>query len=188
MITVLTDELLKANGVTYEQLDAVAVSAGPGSYTGLRIGVSAAKGYCYALNKPLIAVSTLQLLFEGIKQQASEGFYYLPLIDARRIDVYAALYDAAGNEIIAPGFFTLNEQFAEKIKPYKNLIVGGNGAEKSSQLLVVGNVRFVNDIVPDARFMVAVAENKFNKGEFADAAYFEPMYINEFQAKLPKAK
>jgi tRNA threonylcarbamoyladenosine biosynthesis protein TsaB len=154
----------------------------------LRIGVATAKGYCYALSKPLIAVPTLQLLFEGIKKKLSGAQYYLPLIDARRMDVYAALYDAAGNEIIAPGFFTINEQFAQKISRYRNLAVGGDGAEKSRQFLTGSNIHFVNNVVPDARLMATIAEAKFNKGEVADTAYFEPMYINEFQAKLPKAK
>lgn len=187
-VTVLVEELLNANNVTYEQLDAIAVSAGPGSYTGLRIGVSAAKGYCYALNKPLISVPTLRLIAEGIKHKVNKASFYLPLIDARRMDVYAALYDANGHEIIPAGFFTIDEVFMESIKAYQGIAAGGDATEKSKPVLSGGDITFTSGIVPDARLMIGIAENKFNNGDFADVAYFEPMYINEFQAKLPKAK
>lgn len=187
-VTVLVEELLNANNVTYEELGAIAVSAGPGSYTGLRIGVSAAKGYCYALNKPLIAVPTLQSIAEGIRHATTNASFYLPLIDARRMDVYAAVYDANGNEVIPSGFFTIDEVFVQSIKAYQGLAVGGDAAEKSKAVLNGSGIIFTTSIIPDARLMTAIAENKFNNGDFADVAYFEPMYINEFQAKLPKAK
>lgn len=189
MITVLVDELLKANNVTYQQLDAIAVSAGPGSYTGLRIGVSAAKGFCYALNKPLIVVPTLQLIAKGMAQKAEgNASFYLPLIDARRMDVYAAVYSAKGEELLPAGFFTLNEEFTSMLSQYENIMVGGDAVEKSKAVLTGSQFAFAEGIVPTANYMAAIAESKFNKRELADVAYFEPIYINEFQAKLPKAK
>ncbi len=189
MITVLVDELLSANNVSYRQLEAIAVSAGPGSYTGLRIGVSAAKGFCYALNKPLIAIPTLQLIAEGIKQKvAGDAHFYLPLIDARRMDVYAAVYSVEGEELLPAGFFALDEEFLSMLSQYENIVVGGDAVEKSKAVLAGSRFAFVEEIFPSANYMVAIAESKFNKGELADIAYFEPMYINEFQAKLPKAK
>lgn len=188
VITVLIEDLLKSNGVEYPQLDAIAVSAGPGSYTGLRIGVSTAKGFCYSLNKPLIAVSTLQLIAEGIKQQENAPEYILCLIDARRMDVYAALYGSAGNEVIPAGFFTLDEEFVARLSSYNSITVGGDAAEKSKAILTGEKFAFVENIRPDARYMAGLAEAKFSGAEFADVAYFEPEYINEFQAKLPKQK
>lgn len=188
VITVLTEDLLKANSIEYAQLDAVAVSVGPGSYTGLRIGVSTAKGFCYSLNKPLIAVSTLQLIAEGIKQQENTPEYILSLIDARRMDVYAALYDSASNEVIPAGFFTLDEEFVARLSSYNSITVGGDAAEKGKAILTGEKFGFVENIRPDARYMAGLAEAKFNAAKFADVAYFEPEYINEFQAKLPKQK
>lgn len=189
MITLLVDELLQANNVTYQQLDAIAVSAGPGSYTGLRIGVSAAKGYCYALNKPLIAVPTLQLIAEGIKQKAvGDARFYLPLIDARRMDVYAAVYSDKGEELLPAGFFTLNEEFISMLSQYENIMSGGDATDKSKTVLIGNQFAFAEGIIPTANYMAAIAESKFHKSELADVAYFEPMYVNEFQAKLPKAK
>jgi tRNA threonylcarbamoyladenosine biosynthesis protein TsaB len=188
VITVLIEDLLKSNGVEYTQLDAIAVSAGPGSYTGLRIGVSTAKGFCYSLNKPLIAVSTLQLIAEGIKKQANAPEYILSLIDARRMDVYAALYDVEGNEVIPAGFFTLDEEFVNRLTGYHKIIVGGDAAEKSKAILTGDKFSFVDSIRPNARYMAGLAEAKFRAADFADVAYFEPEYINEFQAKLPKQK
>jgi tRNA threonylcarbamoyladenosine biosynthesis protein TsaB len=186
-VTVLVEELLNTNNVTYEQLDAIAVSEGPGSYTGLRIGVSAAKGYCYALNKPLIAVPTLQIIAQGIKQQTTDSIFYLALIDARRMDVYAALYTKVLDELLGPGFFTLNEDFAALIN-FPCVAVGGDATAKSKEILAGKDMFFTSGVVPVARLMTALAENKFNNEDFADVAYFEPMYINEFQAKLPKAQ
>lgn len=189
MITVLVDEMLNANNVSYRQLEAIAVSAGPGSYTGLRIGVSAAKGYCYALNKPLIAVPTLQLIAEGIKQKAAgDARFYLPLIDARRMDVYAAVYSAEGEELLPAGFFTLNEEFTSMLSRYENITAGGDAAGKSKAVLTGNRFVFTEGVIPGAGYMAAISESRFHKGELADVAYFEPMYINEFQAKLPKAK
>lgn len=188
VITVLTEDLLNANNVEYAQLDAIAVSMGPGSYTGLRIGVSTAKGFCYALGKPLITVSTLQMIAEGIKHKSRETSFILSLIDARRMDVYAALYDANGVEVMPPDFFTLDEEFVNRLNGYNKIVVGGDAAEKSKAVLVGGNFSFIEHIQPDARYMAPLAEAKFQAGNFADVAYFEPMYINEFQAKLPKAK
>jgi tRNA threonylcarbamoyladenosine biosynthesis protein TsaB len=188
-LTVLVDELLRSNHTTYEQLDAIAVSAGPGSYTGLRIGVSATKGYCYALNKPIVAVPTLQLVAAAIKQQSEkDNAYYLPLIDARRMDVYAALYSSSGAEVLPAGFFTLNESFISMLSKYEAIIVGGDAAEKSKAVLIDSRFSFAHGIIPHASNMAAIAESKFNRNELADVAYFEPMYINQFQPKLPKAK
>ncbi len=187
VITRLIDDLTKSNGILFSQLDAIAVSAGPGSYTGLRIGIATAKGLCYALEKPIIAISTLQALSDGMcLQKVKDNKYYLPLIDARRMDVYAALYSSVGNEIIAPTFSTLDQQFLDSLEPYSKIIVAGDAAEKSKIILRSDRFVFLENIQPDARYMAAIAEKKFQVKNFIDVAYLEPMYINESYAKAPK--
>lgn len=188
-MTVLIDDLVKSNSLSLMQIEAIAVSAGPGSYTGLRIGIAIAKGLCYALGKPLIAVPTLYALAEGMRQQGGAShLYYLPLIDARRMDVYTALYNSNGEEILAPAFSTLNQTLLDSLQPYDKIIVGGDAAEKSRAILNSDRFLFLENIQPDARFMARMAESKFREKDFADVAYFEPMYINESYAKAPGKK
>ncbi len=162
----------------YADLDAVAVSMGPGSYTGLRIGVSAAKGLCYSLNIPLIAVDTLELLARQITVQ--EGVI-IPLIDARRMEVYMAAYDPAYN-IIRPVVAEIitDASFDEYQSP---IHLVGDGAAKCKEIVNASNVTYYDDIIyPSAAQMGPVSYDKYKKSDTVDVAYFEPYYLKDFVA------
>ena len=171
--------------------DAVAVSEGPGSYTGLRIGVSEAKGLAFGLNVPLIAISTLkamccQVMFHT-DTQMEEGALYCPMIDARRMEVYMALYDQALGMVREPSAEVIDEAFVEEILKDRIIYFFGDGADKCKDLLTrYPNARFVKEIRVHARDMLALAIQAFNRGQFADTAYFTPFYLKEFQATKPK--
>ena len=173
--------------------DAIAVSEGPGSYTGLRIGVSEAKGLAFGLNVPLIAVSTLkamccQVMFHT-DIQMEEGELYCPMIDARRMEVYMALYDQALGEVKAPSAVVVDEQWLESLLADKVVYFFGDGADKCKDLLTkYPNARYVKDVRVMARDMLALSIQAFNRGKFADTAYFTPFYLKEFEARLPSRK
>lgn len=172
-------EILKTQS---KKLDAVAVSSGPGSYTGLRIGVSTAKGLCYGLDIPLISVSTLEVLTEqALKlENTTENTLYCPMIDARRMEVYAAFYNEKlelYREIMAD---IIDENSYSEILESHKVYFFGNGAEKCKTTLIHPNARFINDLVPLAENMIALAEIRFNEEYFEDVAYFEPFYLKEF--------
>lgn len=165
------------------QLDAVAVSAGPGSYTGLRIGVSTAKGLCYALHCPLISVDTLQTIALGAR--ASEGCVRA-MIDARRMEVYTALYTKYGVRLTEPEAVIVDEHaFAEELQK-GGVAFCGNGAMKCAAVIQHANARFVDGVHPMASTMAMVAEEKYQQGAFEDVAYFEPFYLKEYMAVKPK--
>src|ERR1019366_8383901 len=131
ILTVFIDELMRNNHFTYNHLDAVAISAGPGSYTGLRIGTSTAKGLCYAMNKPLIAIPTLLTLAIGIQKKvnSSSGFL-LPVLDARRMDIYTTLFDSQFNEVLKTFFATADKDFEKTLASYPEVYVGGSAVSK----------------------------------------------------------
>ena len=192
VVTVFINELLKESGLKPGDLDAVAVSRGPGSYTGLRIGVSTAKGLCYALDKPLIAVDTLEAMAYGMARMADENtslpLLYAPMIDARRMEVYTALFDAQGEkvrdvqaEIIDAGSFAaFREQHI--------ICLAGDGAGKCSQVLVHPNVYYLQKFSVSSKYLVPLAFDRFRNGLFEDTAYFEPYYLKDFVAGVPKVK
>ena len=184
VLTVFIEDLMLKNNLSFQELDAIAVSAGPGSYTGLRIGTSTAKGLCYALNKPLIAVPTLLAMANGImKTVAIPDAAYMPALDARRMDIYTAVFDINGNELLKTQAVTVNEAFAEKLKSFSKLVVFGSGAEKCQQIIKAAGVDFIAEINCDARFMIPLAEERALNEQFEDLAYFEPYYLKEFGAK-----
>lgn len=171
-------------------LEAVAISCGPGSYTGLRIGVSTAKGLCYAKEIPLIAINTLEvlaceLLFDfNIDEEA----LLCPMIDARRMEVYAAIYDRALNEVKPVSADIIDENSYRELLEKHKIIFFGDGAGKCKTALSHPNATFIADKHPLADYMIALAEKAFNAGKFADVAYFEPFYLKEFVATTPKDK
>ncbi len=184
LLTVMLNDLLHKNSLRLQEINAVAVSAGPGSYTGLRIGVSVAKGLCYALNKPLISVPPLLALAQAIKQSAKEETaYYMPVIDAGRTDVYAAVFHASGNEAVATGCFTVNKQWEERLSSLNKIIAGGSGAYKCRNIFTSSNIRFIDGIECSAKWMTNVSDEKFSMKEFENTAYYQPFYLKEFLHK-----
>ncbi|MDW5287346.1 tRNA (adenosine(37)-N6)-threonylcarbamoyltransferase complex dimerization subunit type 1 TsaB [Formosa sp. PL04] len=177
--------LLDENNIKTSQLDAIAISKGPGSYTGLRIGVSAAKGLCFALDKPLISVSTLEALAYQVK--TTEGVI-VPMLDARRMEVYASVFDANYKEIREIKAEILDEHSYEFYLEQGKVYFVGNGVEKTKTIINHPNAIFVEDKLPSAREMGALADLKYKKSDTEDVAYFEPYYLKDFVALKPKAK
>lgn len=188
-ITVFIEEIMTAAGVSYEELDAVAVSEGPGSYTGLRIGVSTAKGLCYAKNIPLIAVSTLQGMAWGMAQKhPDQKAVYCPMIDARRMEVYDAFYNIAGIESRKVEATIVNENTYAATLQQNRVIFGGNGAAKCEETIGGENTVFLENFEASATFLAPIAERKYQEKDFVDVAYFEPFYLKAFVAGKPKVK
>lgn len=171
-------------------IDAVSVSCGPGSYTGLRIGVSTAKGFCYGRNIPLISVPTPIVLCQAILQKEMTGKANMlcPMLDARRMEVYAAMYDLKLNPVRPITAEIIDENsFASELKD-NTILFFGNGAEKCKEIIESPNALYLDDIHPLAKYMVVPAEQKFKNKEFEDVAYFEPFYLKEFVATTAKNK
>jgi len=180
---VYIDEVLKEAKIDSDQLDAIAVSKGPGSYTGLRIGVSAAKGLCFALNKPLISVSTLESLAHQVV--CNEGVI-VTMLDARRMEVYAAIFDSNYNQIKETHSKILDETaFKEYLNKGKVYFIG-NGVEKAKTLITHPNAIFIEDKLPSANEMSFLSNNKYKISDFEDVAYFEPYYLKDFVALKAK--
>jgi tRNA threonylcarbamoyladenosine biosynthesis protein TsaB len=171
-------------------LDAVAVSSGPGSYTGLRIGVSTAKGICYGKDVPLIAIPTLKLLC--VKPLLSdeiedENALLCPMIDARRMEAYTAIYDRALNEVRKVQADIIEENTYNKWLDKGLVYFFGNGAEKCKEIIKHPNARFIDGIIPTAKSMLPLAELAIAKGTYVDVAYFEPFYLKDFVAIKSKS-
>ena len=174
------DEVFKSTKIKPSDIDAVAVSKGPGSYTGLRIGVSSAKGLCYALNKPLLAIDTLEILAHQIKIE--EGFI-VAMLDARRMEVYSAIYDSNYNMVRAIKAEVLNELSYNELLKNNNVYFVGSGVLKTKELISHPNAIFVEDKLPSAYEMSKLSELKYKKSDTEDVAYFEPYYLKDFIAK-----
>ncbi|MDG5490687.1 tRNA (adenosine(37)-N6)-threonylcarbamoyltransferase complex dimerization subunit type 1 TsaB [Psychroserpens sp. SPM9] len=177
-------EILQTAGIEKTDLSAVAVSKGPGSYTGLRIGVSAAKGLSYALEIPLIAVSTLEALAH---QLGIEAGVIVSMLDARRLEVYSAIYDKNHELIRGIEAQILNTQSFEAYLEKGKVHFIGNGVEKTKQLIQHSNAVFVDGKLPSANEMSALAYAKYKKSDIEDVAYFEPFYLKDFIALKPKS-
>ena len=171
-------------------IDAIAVSIGPGSYTGLRIGLSEAKGLAFGLNVPLIGVNTLQLLAVSAMFNHfidEERLLYVPMIDARRMEVYTAAYTPALEALVEPQAMILDEHsFESLLNEGYTLVAVGNGSDKAREVLKHDNMRFISGIKPVALEMMALAEKAFREQQFIDVAYSTPLYLKEFQATKPK--
>ena len=172
------------------KIDAIAVSIGPGSYTGLRIGLSEAKGLAFGLQVPLIGVNTLQLMAVATMFNHfidEDKLLYVPMIDARRMEVYTAAYDAALEPVLPPQAMILDENsFGDMLEQGYTLVVMGNGSDKARQVLTHDRVRFIAGIKPVAVEMLALAEKAWREQRFLDVAYSTPLYLKEFQATKPK--
>jgi tRNA threonylcarbamoyladenosine biosynthesis protein TsaB len=186
-LTSFIQEVIHQAGRSLSDLDAVAVSKGPGSYTGLRIGVSSAKGLCYGLEKPLIGINTLAHFAGSVTDKTYT--YKCPMLDARRMEVYCAVYDSNNNCIRQTSADIITEtSFADLLERHK-VVFFGDGAAKCKQLLQhQANAIFIEDLFPSAVDMAALAEQRYQNKQFEDVAYFEPFYLKEFMSTTPKQK
>jgi len=180
------DEIIKESGIISKDLDAVAVSIGPGSYTGLRIGVSMVKGLCFGINKPAIAVPTLRPLAKIVAAKLQEDALYCPMIDARRMEVYTALFNKENKELLKTSAKIINKDSFKEYLEKNKIIFFGNGSEKVKTLITSSNAEFLDNIKTSANHMVAISESMYNNQEFVDTAYFEPFYLKNFITTLPK--
>lgn len=188
-LTLFIDEAMKQAGISYQQLDAVAVSKGPGSYTGLRIGVSTAKGLCFALDKPLIAIGTLRMMANGfLTVHPNYGGLICPMIDARRMEVFTSVYNNKLQEIEIVNAKIVDEKsfILELDEHYVTFI--GDGAEKCKQVLSHQNAHFNTANFNSAAHMSNLAYKAFTAGHYEDVAYFEPFYLKDFVFTTPKNK
>lgn len=180
---VFIEELISESKITFKDLNAIAVSQGPGSYTGLRIGVSSAKGLCYALNIPLIAVDTLQSLAAQIS--ISNGFI-IPMIDARRMEVFSAIYDKDLNNIQKVAAEIITEESYQNQDEEMHFL--GDGASKCKEFLNKSNFIFHDEIIyPSAKEMSKLSFEKYKISDTVDVAYFEPLYVKDFMITKKKA-
>lgn len=178
------DHVLKEANIEGRSLDAIAVSKGPGSYTGLRIGVSAAKGLCFALDRPLISIPTLEALSHQVTQ-AEEGVI-VPMLDARRMEVYSAIFNTSFKQIRETEAQILDEtSFSEYLSRGKVYFIG-NGVEKTKGLITHENAIYIDDKLPSASTMSLLSYLKLKEDQTEDVAYFEPYYLKDFVAIKPK--
>jgi tRNA threonylcarbamoyladenosine biosynthesis protein TsaB len=188
-VTVFTEEVLKEAGKEMKDLDAVAVSMGPGSYTGLRIGVSAAKGFCYALDIPLIAIPTLQSMALGAMLFVDEKNALLcPMIDARRMEVYTALFDHHNGEVKKTEALIVDGDSFDAELAANTIYFFGDGAEMCRETLDPKGMIFIDDVHPSAKSLAQIAAQKYEAESFENLAYFEPYYLKDFIAGIPNVK
>ncbi len=188
LLGVFVNEIMEYIRQNRLSLDAVAVSSGPGSYTGLRIGVSEAKGLSYGLGIPMIAIPTAKVMASMMIGRQDAGVLLCPMIDARRMEVYATIFDNSLNivretkaDIVESG------SYARLLEKHK-IAFFGNGAEKCKEVITHPNAIFIDEVSPLATGMLPLTEEAFAAGNFVDSAYFEPFYLKEFVATVPKNK
>ncbi|WP_461071012.1 tRNA (adenosine(37)-N6)-threonylcarbamoyltransferase complex dimerization subunit type 1 TsaB [Spirosoma horti] len=188
MLTTLINDIVNQAGFALPELDAIAVAKGPGSYTGLRISVSTAKGLCFALNKPLLAINTLTAMTEQVRPYVLEHHLLCPMIDARRMEVYCALYTASGQEVQPTSATIIDDQSFADLLAQRPIVFFGDGAAKCRSVLGVHpNAIFpASTVLPSARTIGNLAMDAFEQGLFEDVATFEPFYLKDFMAIKPK--
>ena len=191
LLTPYIEEVMKSSGISTEDLDGIAVSKGPGSYTGLRIGVSTAKGIAFALHKPLIAIGTLLCMAHGLKTEMSQllidsNTLLCPMIDARRMEVYLALYDIDLNIKLEVRAEIINENSFRDILRDRKIVFFGDGVEKCKDVIRHENAVFVENFNPLASYLSDISYSCFLNKKFEDIAYFEPFYLKDFIATTPK--
>lgn len=195
LLSVFIEEVLKENKISVIKLDAIAVSKGPGSYTGLRIGVSTAKGLCYGGNIPLISVNTLKVMASGIinnqilsklNLKSKDNTLLCPMIDARRLEVFTAIYNHLNQTIEETQAKIINPSSYNKYLAKKKLIFFGTGANKCSKIIKSKNALFIENFNTSARYMIKLSEEAYKNKKFENVAYFEPYYLKDFIATVPK--
>ena len=191
VIGVFTQQLLQEADSNGWKVAAVALSQGPGSYTGLRIGTSFAKGLCYGMDIPLIAIPTLKIMAWAVAQRLkAEGVHtdalLCPMIDARRMEVYSAVYDMELNEAEAVSAKIIDQESFSDLLANRKIYFFGNGSNKCKDAITSHNATFIDGVNPLATDMAVMAHEAYNKKEFADVAYFEPFYLKDFIATKPK--
>ncbi len=193
-LTVLIQELFKdLPNITLQDIDAIAVSSGPGSYTGLRIGVSVAKGISYALNKPLIAITSLECLAQAVighteLQNTTHAMLYCPMIDARRMEVYTALFDVSMRMTEKISAQIIDSNSYRDLLDTQTIVFFGDGADKCRDTIIHPNALFLEGQFPLASNMAGLARKKYMNKQFEDLAYFEPFYLKDFVATVPRNK
>ena len=175
---------LEGAEITLQDLDAVSLGMGPGSYTGLRIGASSAKGFCYGLKIPLIPVNSMETMVEPFLDQNLDCI--IPLLDARRMEVYTAVFDGnSGKMLTETEAKILDETSFQEFKDKKVIFVG-DGASKAKEIFQLAEAEFNADVYPSAKYLIRKAVGKFNNKDFENVAYFEPFYLKEFQGVKKK--
>ncbi len=183
----IIDELLVNSDIGENELKAVAVSQGPGSYTGLRIGYSAAKGLCYGLNIPLIGIPTLDIMIAEVRHYTDNKALLCAMLDARRMEVFAKILDANGELVLDTSPLIIEENTFKKFQE-DELWLFGNGSSKCEGVISHPNYKLIDTVFPNSVYMGKLAFTKFIKEEFEDIAYAEPIYLKEFQVKKAKNK
>ena len=185
-LTTFIQKCLDEVGIKMDDIDAVALSQGPGSYTGLRIGVSVAKGICYALSKPMIAVDTLQAIAFACAQENQADILYCPMIDARRMEVYTAIYDIKNNIVDHLQAKIIDaDSYKNYFEEGKKIMFCGNGAEKCQPVITSSNA-FFSAIKCSSTHLISLSEKKFETQVFEDTSYFEPLYFKAPNITFPK--
>jgi len=201
ILTIFIEEALQELQLRIKDLDAISVSIGPGSYTGLRIGVSTAKGLAYGARIPIIPIDTLKILANRVRLEIlptisnknrsgnnTQSFSLRPMLDARRMEVYTALFDAHLKELEKVRAVVITEDTFISELNKQSVLFFGSGAEKCKEIISHPNARFIQGIDSSSAYMITLALDKFERKEFADTAYFEPYYLKDFIATLPRNK
>lgn len=196
-LSIFVDDILRNNKQIVSDLDAIAISGGPGSYTGLRIGTSVAKGLCYGANVKMLAISPLQSMASAVQTElkakgemlcadATSNVLFCPMIDARRMEVYTAIYNnELGTELDVHPHIVDEQSFADYLALGKVLFFG-NGADKCKGTIVHENGQFIDNVVASAKHMISLAEAEYKANNFVDVAYYEPFYLKDFVATTPR--
>ena len=176
---------LEGAEISLKDIEAVSLGKGPGSYTGLRIGAASAKGFCYGLKVPLIAVNSLETMIELFLGQNYDVI--IPLIDARRMEVYCAVFDGNSGEMISETEAKILDEQSFKEWEGKKILFVGDGAKKAKEILQISGVDFISDVYPSAKYLIKKSVEKFKQKNFEDVAYFEPFYLKDFHGVKKKS-
>lgn len=184
MLPQIVLDILEEAGGTLQDLEAIAVSEGPGSYTGLRIGATSAKGFAYALQIPLISVPTLDVMCEAVRGKFRGTYLLCPMMDARRMEVYTMLENQDGEKLWHVQPKILDEDTFDAF--HETTYLFGDGMPKYREIATQSNLQYIDDIYPDAQYMGMIAFEKYEKKRFENVAYFEPNYLKEWRTTTPK--